>query len=134
MLENLLRETANIRSNDIPYFQIFIIPEKLPYYKNGGKIEKWEKFTQHNVDKYLVLSEDKTDVLLHSPTKTLLQVIKFFKIPNKAINKNEYISFYKENNYKLENSKKDYGEFSSNVVYNNYTTFIEKLIYRIKSI
>lgn len=31
--ENMLGETANIRSNSIPYFQIFIIFEKVPYYK-----------------------------------------------------------------------------------------------------
>ena len=34
--ENMLGETANIRCANIPYFQIFIIPDKLPYYKNDG--------------------------------------------------------------------------------------------------
>lgn len=31
--ENMLGETANIRSNNIPYFQIFIIFDNLPYFK-----------------------------------------------------------------------------------------------------
>ena len=31
--ENMLGETANIRSNSIPYFQLFIIFDKVPYYK-----------------------------------------------------------------------------------------------------
>ena len=34
--ENMLGETANIRSNKIPYFQIFIIFDKVTYYKKGG--------------------------------------------------------------------------------------------------
>ncbi len=38
--ENMLGETANIRCANIPYFQIFIIPDKLPYYKNDGSIQK----------------------------------------------------------------------------------------------
>ena len=29
--ENMLGETANIRSARIPYFQIFIIPDRIPY-------------------------------------------------------------------------------------------------------
>ena len=31
--ENMLGETANIRANRVPYFQIFIVPDTLPYYK-----------------------------------------------------------------------------------------------------
>ncbi len=38
--ENMLGETANIRCANIPYFQIFIIPDKLPYFNNEGKIQK----------------------------------------------------------------------------------------------
>jgi hypothetical protein len=34
--ENMLGETANIRTANCPYFQIFIILDKLPYYKNSG--------------------------------------------------------------------------------------------------
>ena len=38
--ENMLGETANIRCANILYFQIFIIPDKLPYYKNDGTFQK----------------------------------------------------------------------------------------------
>ena len=31
--ENMLGETANIRTKGLPYFQIFIILDKIPYYK-----------------------------------------------------------------------------------------------------
>ena len=41
--ENMLGETANIRANKCPYFQIFIILDRLPYYKKETKrITKWE--------------------------------------------------------------------------------------------
>ena len=39
----MLGETANIRANKCPYFQIFIILDRLPYYKKETKrITKWE--------------------------------------------------------------------------------------------
>ena len=50
--ENMLGETANIRANNCPYFQIFIILDRLPYYKKDTKrITKWETFTEHNAAK-----------------------------------------------------------------------------------
>lgn len=73
--ENMLGETANIRCANIPYFQIFIIPDKLPYYKNDGTIQKWEEFTVHNSEKYLTLSRDDIQTSIHTPTKTLLYVV-----------------------------------------------------------
>ena len=54
--ENMLGETANIRTNLIPYFQIFIISDTLPHYNNKGKITKYEQFTPHNAAKYVSLS------------------------------------------------------------------------------
>ena len=48
--ENMLGETANIRSMNIPYFNIFIIPEILPYYKRNGEIKK-EKILQNIISK-----------------------------------------------------------------------------------
>lgn len=75
--ENMLGETANIRTNNKEYFQILILLEKMPYYNNRGKITKWEKITDHNIGKYIVLSKDNTERYLHAPIKTLLFVIKF---------------------------------------------------------
>ena len=47
--ENMLGETANIRCSNIPYFQIFIIPEKLPYYKKMGNFRsgRFSRDTMH---------------------------------------------------------------------------------------
>ena len=64
--ENMLGETANIRANKCPYFQIFIILDRLPYYKKDSEkpIQKWETFTEHNAEKYVVLSKDDVDSFL----------------------------------------------------------------------
>lgn len=135
MLENLLRETANIRSNNIPYFQIFIIPDELPYYKSGGKFDHWEQFTPHNVEKYLTLSKDNIEHFFHSPTKTLLFVVTLPKITKSINNKDEYIKHYLSlKKIKVKLSQNDYGKFHNSVVYNDYETYIEKVVYYIKSI
>lgn len=72
----MLGETANIRANSIPYFQVFIIFEKVPYYENGGKFKKYDVISTHNLDKYLELSKDDPSVFFHTPDKTLVVLIK----------------------------------------------------------
>lgn len=69
--ENMLGETANIRCAACPYFQIFIILDKLPYYNRDKRIVKWETFTDHNISKYVVLSRDNIDVFSTPPTRPL---------------------------------------------------------------
>ena len=131
--ENMLGETANIRCANIPYFQIFIIPDKLPYYKNDGTIQKWEEFSSHNSKKYLTLSEDNIQTFVHTPTKTLLFVIHLPEIKQDIHNKNEYVRYYKEqNNFRVCKSNAQYGNFSSSVIYNDYNDFADKVVYYIK--
>ena len=131
--ENMLGETANIRCANIPYFQIFIIPDKIPYYKNDGTFQKWEEFTEHNSAKYLTLSNDDIQTSIHTPTKTLLFVIHLPEIEGKIRNKNEYASEYSENeNFRICESQTQYGNFSSAVIYNDYEDFAEKVVHYIK--
>lgn len=131
--ENMLGETANIRCANIPYFQIFIIPDKLPYYKNDGTFQKWEEFTTHNSTKYLTLSKDDIQTSIHTPTKTLLFVIHLPEIEEEIHDKKEYTMYY--SNYAsicVHESEVEYGEFSSAVIYNDYVTFAEKVAHYIK--
>ena len=132
-VENMLGETANIRCANIPYFQIFIIPDKIPYYKNDGTFQKWEEFTEHNSAKYLTLSNDDIQTSIHTPTKTLLFVIHLPEIEGEIRNKNEYASEYSENeNFRICESQTQYGNFSSAVIYNDYEDFAEKVVHYIK--
>lgn len=130
--ENMLGETANIRCANIPYFQIFIIPEKLPYYNKQGLIQKWEEFTIHNATKYLTLSEDNIQTSIHTPTKTLLFVIHLPEISQPIVDKTDYVHFYEsQTNFMVSESNTQYGNFSSAVVYNDYEDFIEKVVHYI---
>jgi hypothetical protein len=133
--ETMLGETANIRSNSIPYFQLFIIFDKLPYYENGGKFKKWEVFSQHNAKKYAVLSKDNIEFLFHSPVKTLLFVVNLPEIDVPIQNKNEYTTYYKSlPNLTIKTTEIDYGTFDKSVIFNDYETYIEKVVHYIKSI
>ena len=117
--ENMLGETANIRCSNVPYFQIFIIPEKLPYYEKNGTFKKWELFTEHNVQKYLRLSEDNIETSIHTPTKTLLYVIHLPEFDEAPHNKEEYVSFYQAmREIPIGLSANHYGHFGNAVVYN----------------
>lgn len=133
--ENMLGETANIRSNKIAYFQIFVIPEIIPYYKQGGVFKNWETFSLHNAKKYLILSKDDIDTFVHTPTKTLLYVVSLPEIAGKLDKKIDYVNYYNSiEELTIQTSKKDFGNFESSVIFNNYELFIEKIIHYIKSI
>ncbi|PIF01890.1 MAG: hypothetical protein CR965_01160 [Paludibacter sp.] len=133
--ENMLGETANIRSNNIPYFQMFIIPEQLPYYKKSGVFSHWELFTKHNAKKYLVLSTDNIEHFFHTPTKTLLFIVKLPKIDKEIKSKKDYINYYlKLDKISIKISKNDFGDFNSSVIYNDYEQYIEKIVHYIQSI
>ena len=134
--ENMLGETANIRSNNKKYFQILLLPEKMPYYSDKGKIKNWEKITNHNIKKYISLSDDNTDVYLHTPIKTLLFIVKFPACDEAEINtRNKYKSFYLGlSRVDIKISKNISGNFGEAIVFNDYENFIEKIVFYLKSI
>lgn len=133
--ENMLGETANIRARNKKYFQIIILPEEMPYFKKDGNIKKWEKITNDNLKKYLMLSKDDEDNFEHTPNKTLIFIIKFSKLDKKIIkNKEQYKKFYLNNKKELKISKTKYYEFDNQVILNDYEKFMKKLVHTIKSI
>ena len=133
----MLGETANIRTNKIPYFQIFIIFEKVSYYKNSGEFQKYDILTQHNIDKYIKLSQDNADVFFHTPNKTLFVIIKLKeKTENyKFKDKKEYIEYYKsviDDKNLMKYSDKIADDFDNGVILNDYENFIERTCLLIK--
>ena len=132
--ENMLGETANIRCANIPYFQIFIIPEKLPYYNKNGKFQHWETLDAHHLRKYHTLSKDDPSLFFHTPVKMLLFVVKLPETRDPE-NRADYQAL---NESSLEDSVSesaaDYGTFDSTVVLNDYETFIQKVVHYICSI
>lgn len=134
--ENMLGETANIRSNKGKYFQVLVLPEEMPYFDSVGKIQKWEKITKHNIRKYITLSNDNTDIYLHTPIKTLLFVIKFPTCNQKLVTTREkYKRFYlKMKSISMQISNNISGDFGEAMILNDYDNFIEKVVHNIKSI
>ena len=135
--ENMLGETANIRTNKKEYFQILILPEEMPYYNKKGEITKWEKITNHNIAKYVVLSGDDTERYLHTPVKTLLSIIKFQKCDHdKITTKSKYRNYYlsQTRNAIIQISTGISGSFGNALVLNDYEIFIEKIVHYLKSI
>ena len=127
----MLGETANIRANSIPYFQVFIIFEKVPYYENGGKFKKYDVISTHNLDKYLELSKDDPSVFFHTSDKTLVVLI---KLKEKALNyyfKNstDYAEYYRSvlnDDDLMSYSTKINDPFNDRVIYNDYEDFINR--------
>lgn len=131
--ENMLGETANIQSRDIPYFQIFIIPNQLPYYKKTGIFSKWEHFNMHNIEKYKNLSNDNCVDCVHIPAKTLLCIVQLPDIEqprNKADYVSQYLGLNQQNNLNL--TLFETGEsFGNRLVCNDYEEFMIQITYRI---
>ena len=129
--ENMLGETANIRANSIPYFQVFIIFEKVPYYTNGGEFKRYDIISEHNLDKYLALSKDDPSIFFHTPDKTLFVLI---KLKEKDLNyyfsnSNEYANYYRsvlDDSDLMCYSDKIKDPFDDSVIYNNYEDFLKR--------
>ena len=131
--ENMLGETANIRASKCPYFQIFAIPDRLPYYDRQGTITKWETITGHNLHKYCILDADNPDLFYHAPNKTLIYVIHLPDIGD-VRTRDEYRRGYAQ----LFASRgsgfltvKDVGRFGNSVIHNDYESFAEKIYHTV---
>lgn len=132
--ENMLGETANIRTARIPYFQIFCIFDKLPYYDNSGNITKWETISKHNLDKYIKLSDDNIDMFFHTPNKTLLFLIHMdIDIPENINTKKQFSEYLLSNDFELSVAEVDY-EFGRAVIVNDFGQFVDKVCHIIQGV
>lgn len=125
--DNMLGETANIRSVGCPYFQIFIILDKLPYYNKEKRISKWETFSDHNISKYVVLSKDDVDVSIHTPNQTLIYVVHLPEPEENIETGQQYLDYYRTHEHSLSLTKHRYDEFENAVLLNDYETFIQNV-------
>lgn len=124
--ENMLGETGNLRKNGVPYFQMFIILDEIPCYKNDGTIKHWEVFSEHNNEKYVALSYDDPETNKDVPNKTLLYVV-HANTPEGVKMRNEYMTYHKNNKSSLELTKRTYAECGEGVILNDYSKFLESI-------
>lgn len=131
--ENMLGETANIRSAGIPYFQILCMSDTLPYFDNKGNITKWERITEHRLSKYLKLSNDDTESNSHAPDNTLLYLVHMTPSIDESIKtKEELKNFCLYNKFSLDVSAAEY-DFGPAVIYNDYEKFAVSAVCAIKN-
>ena len=134
--ENMLGETANLRANGIPYFQIFIIFDKVPYYKAGGAFHKWDVITRHNLDKYIKLSRDNPSVFYHTPEKTLIVLLSLKERPGASfVNEKDYAAYYitritEPDLITYSNQISDV--FGDTVILNDYENFAQRTVNIVK--
>lgn len=132
--ENMLGETANIRANSIPYFQVFIIFEQVPYYKKGGEFSRYDVLTEHNLEKYIALSKDNPATFMHTPDKTLFVILRLKeKSPShRFADSKDYAKYYNsviDDPDLLAYSEKIRDTFDDTVILNDYEKFIKKTYY-----
>ena len=131
--ENMLGETANIRCNNIPYFQVFCIFDSFPYYDKKGNIKRWEQISTHHLEKYIKLSSDNVDNFYHTPNKTLVYIVHIDSNTTQKIKtKKDYRTYYLENPFTVTKSALPF-TFGNAIIYNDYKKFIEKVFHTIKS-
>lgn len=131
--ENMLGETANIRSNNIQYFQLIILLENIPNFNGNGNISSFTKLNNGLMKKYDVLSSDGTTSFHHSPLKTLLIILKD-DIESKYINiktKEEYFNSFSDG-FKFSLSNSVDIKFNPGVILNQYEFFLKEVALLIK--
>lgn len=134
--ENMLGETANIRAAKCPYFQLFAIPSRLPYYDRSGRITRWETITQHNLEKYFILNADNPEVFYHSPNKTLIYVVQLpdiGEVQSKEQYREGYERFFSINDAGFM-TVANVGQFGNSVIHNNYELFAEKIYHTVHAL
>ena len=131
--ESMLGETANIRASKCPYFQLFAIPDRLPYYDKQGKIARWETITSHNLHKYCILDEDNPELYYHSPNKTLIYVVHLPDVGD-VRTKDEYrgrYSQYFSSHDRAFLTVRNVGLFGNSVIHNDYESFAKKIYHTV---
>lgn len=136
--ENMLGETANLRSNGIAYFQLLILPSSLPYFsestennkgKKEKKIMKIEHISKHHLDKYINLSNNNPDLFMHIPNKTLLYIVDFPEFSLSDIySKEDYINYYKNIDITVLPKSDVVYPFGEAFIYNDFEAFINNVI------
>jgi len=128
--ENMLGETANLRCNKKVYFQVVVLPTKLPYFEKDGNIRKDESVKEHHITKYIRLSQDDIDYYMHTPTLTLLYLVKPTEYdPALVKTRADYVEYFShEASMKMQLSEVDYS-FGSSVICNDYDLFMRKVVH-----
>lgn len=65
--ENLVGECFNIQAMDIPFCHVFVIRDKIPYYKRDRTVQKYEQFTNVTLKELMKLFPRNLLMMKHIP-------------------------------------------------------------------
>lgn len=133
--ENMIGETANIRSSGFSYYQVLVIPSEIPYFEKNGVIKKWENVSDQQIEKYILLQSENISQIKHAPNKLLFYIVDFPSI-NRAVikNKDQYTNYLlnlqNDNKFKILdlNFYSRFNNIPTNMYCNNYEKFIDDIV------
>jgi len=141
--ENMLGETANIRTNNIPYFQIVMFPAFIPDWQgtgDGARLLRLCEMNEKQLNLYRTLSTDNSLAYYHTPVKTFLLIFDDGINPDDPVlqpgmTRGQFNDWYLEHTKEREFKPKETiltEPFDTNVIFNNYEEFIRKVVYLVK--
>lgn len=131
--ENLKGETDNLQMKGIPVFELIFIKDKTPYFNADKTFIKWEFLNEHNVEKYGKLGKREWGGPKNAPFNscipyfTLISPYHVDEMPDDPVNLNEYMGYYRDNDICVTLSDKFKDLEWGNVVYNDYSQFLQKV-------
>jgi hypothetical protein len=132
---SMLGETANLRCNRIKCYQILILLNHLPYFKdiNGKRIDHIENVNLQNLKKYINLSMDNPSLYFHTPNKTLIFIVNNPQITEGLIGKTpiEYRDKLTGHSHSFEMKFIKDVIFDNGIILNDYEDFIKKITHQI---
>ncbi|WP_338972033.1 hypothetical protein [Spiroplasma endosymbiont of Panorpa germanica] len=136
--ENLLGQSANMRSVNIPFFQVSFLNAEAPVFSLTNDL-KMETINLKWVNRYLNLSFANSKDLKHVPDCTLIFAFNLLKSGGQCKNKRDYNRFIDESFLKKENSIQKYKldqnlKFGPNVIFNEYLDFLVNVVNKIRGL
>ncbi|TPE58060.1 hypothetical protein FJO69_00420 [[Mycoplasma] falconis] len=127
--ENMLGETANVRTQNYKYFQFILMPISVPYFDKNKNIKKWEHVNESDLGKYFIMSHDNEILFFHVPNKTFIGLLQFPEV--QANNFEEYKQAFIQNQlFEIDFAKTLFkSEYGKQLIINDYEEFIQKVAY-----
>lgn len=123
--ENMIGEIVNLVLDKMPLFQVFILPNKIPYFMGNKKFRKWEYVNKHAMEQYINYSNLKNTFI--SPS-VLVFNYNLNDMPSNPIDSDEYKSFYSDNIAITKCDERENDGWGDNCFFNDYSNFIKEAV------
>lgn len=127
--ESMKGETDNLRAGGVPVFQVFIIPDKMPYYtKKNDAFSKWEILNEHDVEKYQKLGKRPIEKDMAIPDAFFYFDYHIEDMPENPATRKDYVQYYLDNGVKVEQGHKFDNDDWGNIIHNDYNALMKEMM------